>query len=202
MRSRLGVSTVSEISVDILSLSTPPLPPLKRSQPLLFHAQQLPAHMCYLLAGQQPSPWYSRDASYCLVGSDHARYPRTYCTALALQRSEIFEWSGRALSSGSSHTYAANSHINTALGFPAGSLADGSAGHVAASGMAVHGSPAAAQSTTDAGGSSGGMLLQLLPFKLFYAHLLAEAGKVSEAVQYCQVCATWVSTRNHTHTHF
>ncbi|MEW5310086.1 MAG: hypothetical protein WDW38_001916 [Sanguina aurantia] len=161
--------------------------------------QHLPSHMCYLLAGRPLNFLHQEEAGYCLVGADPSVNPRTYCSVLALQRSEILEWSGRALSSGLAHaTPAPASSFGSAVAAGQGPHADGSMGqlhgtmgHMHGSAAGNHGSAGAAQqglveSNGDGGASSASLSLPLLPYKLWYAHMLAEAGKVSEAVQYCQ----------------
>lgn len=156
--------------------------------------------MCYLLAGRPLNFLHQEESGYCLVGADPSVNPRTYCSVLALQRSEILEWSGRALSSGLAHaTPAPASSFGSAVAAGQGPHADGSMGqlhgtmgHMHGSAAGNHGSAGAAQqglveSNGDGGASSASLSLPLLPYKLWYAHMLAEAGKVSEAVQYCQV---------------
>ncbi|KAK4434985.1 protein transport protein SEC16B [Sesamum alatum] len=50
------------------------------------------AHICYLVAEASFEP-YSDTARLCLVGADHWKYPRTYASPEAIQRTEIYEYS-------------------------------------------------------------------------------------------------------------
>ncbi|KAF5729847.1 hypothetical protein HS088_TW20G00212 [Tripterygium wilfordii] len=88
------------------------------------------AHICYLVA-EANFESYSDSARLCLIGADHLKYPRTYASPEAIQRTELYEYS-RVL------------------------------------------------------GNSQFMLLPFQPYKLIYAHMLAEVGKVSESLKYCQ----------------
>ncbi|XP_052209380.1 protein transport protein SEC16B homolog isoform X2 [Diospyros lotus] len=96
------------------------------------------AHICYLVAEANFEP-YSDTARLCLIGADHWKFPRTYVTPEAIQRTELFEYS-------------------KVLGNP--------------------------QFT----------LLPFQPYKLIYAHMLAEVGKVTESLKYCQ--AVFKSLKN------
>lgn len=96
------------------------------------------AHSCYILAEAKFEP-YSDTSRFCLVGSDHWRFPRTYASPEAIQRTELYEYS-------------------KVLGNP--------------------------QFT----------LLPFQPYKLIYAHMLAEVGKLSEALKYCQAVSKLLRT--------
>ncbi|KAM1157093.1 hypothetical protein ACFX1X_028038 [Malus domestica] len=89
-----------------------------------------PAHICYLVA-EANFEAYSDSARLCLIGADHLKYPRTYTSPEAIQRTELYEHS-RVL------------------------------------------------------GNSQFLLLPFQPYKLIYAHMLAEVGKVADALKYCQ----------------
>ncbi|XP_027084566.2 protein transport protein SEC16B homolog [Coffea arabica] len=88
------------------------------------------AHICYLVAETSFEP-YSEKARLCLVGADHLKYPRTYASPEAIQRTEIYEYS-KVL------------------------------------------------------GNSQFILDPFQPYKLAYAHMLAEVGRISDALKYCQ----------------
>ncbi|KAG9444336.1 hypothetical protein H6P81_015676 [Aristolochia fimbriata] len=88
------------------------------------------AHTCYLVA-ETNFESYSDSARLCLVGADHLKYPRTYVTPEAIQRTELFEYS-KVL------------------------------------------------------GNSQYILQPFQPYKLIYAYMLAEVGKLSDSLRYCQ----------------
>ncbi|OIW10835.1 hypothetical protein TanjilG_27781 [Lupinus angustifolius] len=88
------------------------------------------AHICYLVAEANFEP-YSDSARLCLIGADHWKYPRTYASPEAIQRTELYEYS-----------------------------------------MVL--------------GNSQFILLSFQPYKLIYAYMLAEVGKVSDSLKYCQ----------------
>ncbi|KAJ4953350.1 hypothetical protein NE237_030182 [Protea cynaroides] len=88
------------------------------------------AHTCYLVADANFES-YSDSARLCLIGADHWKYPRTYVSPEAIQRTELYEYS-KVL------------------------------------------------------GNSQSILLPFQPYKLIYAHMLAEVGKVSDSLKYCQ----------------
>ncbi|KAL8103188.1 hypothetical protein AgCh_027648 [Apium graveolens] len=88
------------------------------------------AHICYLVAEANFEP-YSDSARLCLVGADHFKFPRTYASPEAIQRTEIYEYSKLL-------------------------------------------------------GNSQFLLLPFQPYKLVYAHMLAEVGRVSDSLKYCQ----------------
>ncbi|XP_077235430.1 protein transport protein SEC16A homolog [Tasmannia lanceolata] len=88
------------------------------------------AHTCYLVA-EANFESYSDSARLCLVGADHWKYPRTYASPDAIQRTELYEYS-RVL------------------------------------------------------GNSQFILLPFQPYKIIYAHMLAEVGKISDSLRYCQ----------------
>ncbi|XP_024391506.1 protein transport protein SEC16A homolog [Physcomitrium patens] len=48
------------------------------------------AHLCYLVADANLAS-YSGNARLCLIGGDHCKNPRTFVTAEAIQRTEIYE---------------------------------------------------------------------------------------------------------------
>lgn len=48
------------------------------------------AQLSYIVGGMPLQP-KSQDARLCLVGADHRRYPRTFATNEAIQRTEVFE---------------------------------------------------------------------------------------------------------------
>ncbi|OVA14413.1 Sec16 [Macleaya cordata] len=87
------------------------------------------AHICYLVA-EANFESFSDSARLCLIGADHWRFPRTYASPEAIQRTELYEYS-----------------------------------------MVL--------------GNSQSVLLPFQPYKLIYAHMLAEVGKVSESLKYC-----------------
>lgn len=88
------------------------------------------AHICYLVA-EANFELYSDSARLCLIGADHWKYPRTYSSPEAIQRTELYEYS-KVL------------------------------------------------------GNSQFILLPFQPYKLIYAYMLAEVGKVSDSLKYCQ----------------
>ncbi|OIV94615.1 hypothetical protein TanjilG_25839 [Lupinus angustifolius] len=88
------------------------------------------AHICYLVA-EANFESYSDSARLCLLGADHWKFPRTYASPEAIQRTELYEYS-----------------------------------------MVL--------------GNSQFILLSFQPYKLIYAYMLAEVGKVSDSLKYCQ----------------
>ncbi|GLT65838.1 hypothetical protein SLA2020_382430 [Shorea laevis] len=88
------------------------------------------AHICYLVA-EANFESYSDSARLCLIGADHWKFPRTYASPEAIQRTELYEYS-KVL------------------------------------------------------GNSQFVLQPFQPYKLIYAHMLAEVGKVSDSLKYCQ----------------
>ncbi|XVF13389.1 hypothetical protein REPUB_Repub08aG0204000 [Reevesia pubescens] len=88
------------------------------------------AHICYLVA-EANFESYSDSARLCLIGADHWKFPRTYASPEAIQRTELYEYS-------------------------------------------------------KVQGNSQFMLLPFQPYKLIYAHMLAEVGKISDSLKYCQ----------------
>ncbi|WOL06209.1 hypothetical protein Cni_G14941 [Canna indica] len=88
------------------------------------------AHICYLVAEANFEP-YSESARMCLLGADHWKWPRTYASPDAIQRTELYEYS-KVL------------------------------------------------------GNSQFVLQPFQPYKLVYAYMLAEVGKVSDSLRYCQ----------------
>ncbi|KAE8678024.1 Protein transport protein SEC16B-like protein [Hibiscus syriacus] len=88
------------------------------------------AHICYLVA-EANFESYSGSARLCLIGADHLKFPRTYASPEAIQRTELYEYS-KVL------------------------------------------------------GNSQFVLLPFQPYKLVYAHMLAEVGKFSDSLKYCQ----------------
>ncbi|XP_054809018.1 protein transport protein SEC16B homolog [Prosopis cineraria] len=50
------------------------------------------AHICYLVA-EANFESYSDSARLCLVGADHWKFPRTYASPEAIQRTELYEYS-------------------------------------------------------------------------------------------------------------
>ncbi|KAG4188536.1 hypothetical protein ERO13_A08G170400v2 [Gossypium hirsutum] len=88
------------------------------------------AHICYLVA-EANFESYSDSARLCLLGADHWKFPRTYASAEAIQRTELYEYS-KVL------------------------------------------------------GNSQFILLPFQPYKLVYAYMLAEVGKISDSLKYCQ----------------
>ncbi|KAF2576346.1 hypothetical protein F2Q70_00002321 [Brassica cretica] len=96
------------------------------------------AHICYLLADKNFNP-YSDSARLCLVGADHWKYPRTYASPEAIQRTELYEYSKTL-------------------------------------------------------GNSQYILLPFQPYKIIYAHMLAEVGKLSAAQKYCQAVSKCLKT--------
>ncbi|XP_055819679.1 protein transport protein SEC16B homolog [Solanum dulcamara] len=96
------------------------------------------AHICYLVA-EANFEQYSDTARLCLVGADHLKFPRTYASPEAIQRTEIYEYS-KVL------------------------------------------------------GNSQFILPPFQPYKLVYAHMLAEVGRISEALKYCQALSKSLKT--------
>ncbi|XP_060179945.1 protein transport protein SEC16B homolog isoform X2 [Lycium barbarum] len=96
------------------------------------------AHICYLVA-EANFEQYSDTARLCLVGADHLKFPRTYASPEAIQRTEIYEYS-KVL------------------------------------------------------GNSQYILLPFQPYKLVYAHMLAEVGRISDALKYCQALSRSLKT--------
>ncbi|CAL5381423.1 unnamed protein product [Camellia sinensis] len=96
------------------------------------------AHICYLVA-EANFESYSDSARICLIGSDHLKFPRTYASPEAIQRTELYEYSK------------------------------------------VLGNPQF-------------ILLPFQPYKLIYAHILAEVGKVSDSLKYCQAVLKCLKT--------
>ncbi|KAL5718336.1 hypothetical protein ACHQM5_011247 [Ranunculus cassubicifolius] len=92
--------------------------------------ENIAAHICYLLAEANFEP-YSDAARLCLLGADHWKFPRTYASPEAIQRTEFYEYS-----------------------------------------MVL--------------GNSQSVLLPFQPYKLIYAYMLAEVGKLSDSLKYCQ----------------
>lgn len=88
------------------------------------------AHTCYLVA-EANFEYFSDAARLCLIGADHLKYPRTYASPEAIQRTELYEYAK------------------------------------------VLGNPQY-------------ILLPFQPYKLIYASMLAEIGKVSDSLRYCQ----------------
>ncbi|KAL3818228.1 hypothetical protein ACJIZ3_004133 [Penstemon smallii] len=88
------------------------------------------AHMCYLVAEASFEP-YSDSARLCLVGADHWKFPRTYASPEAIQRTEIYEYSKTL-------------------------------------------------------GNSQFVLLPFQPYKLVYSYMLAEVGRIADALKYSQ----------------
>ncbi|KAL4027028.1 hypothetical protein IC575_015479 [Cucumis melo] len=88
------------------------------------------AHICYLVA-EANFESYSDSARLCLIGADHWKFPRTYASPEAIQRTELYEYS-KVL------------------------------------------------------GNSQFILLPFQPYKLIYAYMLAEVGKISDSLKYCQ----------------
>ncbi|KAJ8538683.1 hypothetical protein K7X08_029979 [Anisodus acutangulus] len=96
------------------------------------------AHICYLVA-EANFEQYSDTARLCLVGADHLKFPRTYASPEAIQRTEIYEYS-KVL------------------------------------------------------GNSQFILLPFQPYKFVYAHMLAEVGRISDALKYCQALSKSLKT--------
>ncbi|CAH2046046.1 unnamed protein product [Thlaspi arvense] len=96
------------------------------------------AHICYLIADKNFDP-YSDSARLCLVGADHWKYPRTYASPEAIQRTELYEYSKTL-------------------------------------------------------GNSQYILLPFQPYKVIYAHMLAEVGKPQAAQKYCQAVLKCLKT--------
>ncbi|KAK4262601.1 hypothetical protein QN277_028142 [Acacia crassicarpa] len=97
------------------------------------------AHICYIVA-EANFESYSDTARLCLIGVDHFKYPRTYASPEAIQRTELYEYS-KVL------------------------------------------------------GNSQFMLLPFQPYKLIYAYMLAEVGKLSDSLKYCQAVLKSLKTR-------
>ncbi|KAL8114425.1 hypothetical protein AgCh_021322 [Apium graveolens] len=96
------------------------------------------AHICYLIAEASIEP-YSDSARLCLFGADHFKFPRTYVSPDAIQRTEIYEYSKLL-------------------------------------------------------GNSQFLLLPFQPYKLVYAYMLAEVGRVSDSLKYCQAISRSLKT--------
>ncbi|KAI4327126.1 hypothetical protein L6164_019625 [Bauhinia variegata] len=88
------------------------------------------AHICYLVA-EANFESYSDSARLCLIGADHWKFPRTFASPEAIQRTELYEYS-KVL------------------------------------------------------GNSQFILLPFQPYKLIYAYMLAEVGRVLDSLKYCQ----------------
>lgn len=88
------------------------------------------AHTCYMVA-EANFEYFSDTARLCLIGADHLKYPRTYTSPEAIQRTELYEYA-------------------KTLGNPQY------------------------------------ILLSFQPYKLIYANMLAEIGRVSDSLRYCQ----------------
>ncbi|KAL1333527.1 hypothetical protein HN51_062357 [Arachis hypogaea] len=88
------------------------------------------AHICYLVA-EANFESYSDSARLCLLGADHWKFPRTYASPEAIQRTELYEYSKVI-------------------------------------------------------GNSQFILVPFQPYKLIYAYMLAEVGKISDSLKYCQ----------------
>ncbi|GFS42250.1 RGPR-like protein [Actinidia rufa] len=96
------------------------------------------AHICYIVAEANFEP-YSDSARMCLVGADHLKFPRTFASPDAIQRTELYEYSKVI-------------------------------------------------------GNAQFILLPFQPYKLIYAHMLAEVGKVTESMKYCQAVLKYLKT--------
>ncbi|XP_052736912.1 protein transport protein SEC16B homolog isoform X3 [Vigna angularis] len=101
-------------------------------------SQIIAAHICYLVA-EANFESYSDRARLCLIGADHWKFPRTYASPEAIQRTELYEYS-KVL------------------------------------------------------GNSQFILLPFQPYKLIYAYMLAEVGKVSDSLKYCQAVMKCLKT--------
>ncbi|OVA04802.1 Sec16 [Macleaya cordata] len=88
------------------------------------------AHTCYLVAEANIES-YSDSARMCLIGADHWKFPRTYASPDAIQRTELYEYA-KVL------------------------------------------------------GNSQSVMLPFQPYKLIYAYMLAELGKISDSLKYSQ----------------
>eukprot|EP00252_Welwitschia_mirabilis_P009474 TRINITY_DN2207_c0_g5_i2.p1 TRINITY_DN2207_c0_g5~~TRINITY_DN2207_c0_g5_i2.p1 ORF type:complete len:1751 (+),score=359.98 TRINITY_DN2207_c0_g5_i2:169-5421(+) len=87
------------------------------------------AHTCYLVA-EANFEYFSDSSRLCLLGADHWKFPRTFASPEAIQRTEVYEY-GKNL------------------------------------------------------GNPQYVLLPFQPYKLIYAHMLADVGKVSDSLKYC-----------------
>ncbi|GLT91072.1 hypothetical protein SLE2022_089810 [Rubroshorea leprosula] len=96
------------------------------------------AHICYLVA-EANFESYSDSARLCLIGADHWKFPRTFASPEAIQRTELYEYS-KVL------------------------------------------------------GNSQFILLPFQPYKLIYAHMLAEVGRISDSLKYCQAALKSLKT--------
>ncbi|XP_047327098.1 protein transport protein SEC16B homolog [Impatiens glandulifera] len=96
------------------------------------------AHICYIVA-EANFEAYSNSARICLIGADHWKFPRTYASPDAIQRTEFYEYSK------------------------------------------VLGNPQF-------------ILLPFQPYKLIYAYMLAEIGKVPESLKYCHAISKSLRT--------
>ncbi|MED6215753.1 hypothetical protein PIB30_001374 [Stylosanthes scabra] len=96
------------------------------------------AHICYLVA-EANFESYSDTARLCLLGADHWKFPRTYASPEAIQRTELYEYSKVI-------------------------------------------------------GNSQFILLPFQPYKLIYAFMLAEVGKISDSMKYCQAALKSLKT--------
>ncbi|GLT52501.1 hypothetical protein SLA2020_258390 [Shorea laevis] len=92
-------------------------------------AEVIAAHACYLVAEANLEP-FSDSSRLCLIGADHWKFPRTFASPEAIQRTEVYEFS-KVL------------------------------------------------------GNSQFLLLPFQPYKLIYAYMLAEVGKVADSLKYC-----------------
>lgn len=96
------------------------------------------AHICYLVSEANIES-YSESSRLCLAGSDHLKYPRTYASPQAIQRTELYEYAKLL-------------------------------------------------------GNSQFVLLPFQPYKLIYACMLAEVGKLSDSLKYCQAVSKSLKT--------
>ncbi|KAJ7557254.1 hypothetical protein O6H91_05G119000 [Diphasiastrum complanatum] len=96
------------------------------------------AHTCYLIADANFES-FSNNSRLCLIGADHYKYPRTFASPEAVQRTELYEYSK------------------------------------------VMGNPQF-------------ILIPFQPYKLVYASMLAEVGKVADASRYCQAVLKTLKT--------
>ena len=145
--------------------------------------QIIAAHICYLIADKNFDQ-YSDSARLCLVGGDHWKYPRTYASPEAIQ--VIFfvtvvyissYWLEDSIFASPKILYAS----------PRKFMADTILFVVTCLifslfvGWYLHGQRTELYEYSKTLGNSQFILLPFQPYKVIYAHMLAEVGKLSAA---------------------
>ncbi|KAF8379232.1 hypothetical protein HHK36_028664 [Tetracentron sinense] len=119
------------------------------------------AHTCYLVAEANIES-YSDSARLCLIGADHWKSPRTYASPEAIQLLQFFMFG-----------YAKETCLN---GWK----------NITKLAYLISGQRTELYEYSKVLGNSQFILLPFQPYKLIYAHMLAEVGKVSDSLKYCQ----------------